>query len=73
MNWKLLYDRLDTVRKVKQVSWRGLGLELGLCPSTFTRLSKGLGVNGLNLVKIGSIVNTHHRDIIHAHGKTRKA
>ena len=36
-----LYRAVDTGRGVLGLSWRGLAAELGLNPSTFTRLSQG--------------------------------
>lgn len=36
-----LYEALDRKRQTSKMSWRGLALEIGITPSTFTRMSKG--------------------------------
>jgi len=43
--WRLdtgaLYQALDTVRRHRGESWRDMARELGLAPSTFSRLAPG--------------------------------
>lgn len=36
-----LYEALDHKRQAGKLSWRGLAQEIGITPSTFTRMSKG--------------------------------
>lgn len=36
-----LYGALDSRRRAKELSWRGLARKLGLSPSIFTRLAQG--------------------------------
>lgn len=41
INVELLYEALDQKRAAEKLSWRGLAQELGVTPSTFTRMVQG--------------------------------
>lgn len=41
LNTKVLYDALDAARKSNKLSWRQLAGEVGVSPSTMTRLANG--------------------------------
>lgn len=41
INVELLYEALDRKRETEKLSWRGLAQQLGVTPSTFTRMVQG--------------------------------
>jgi transcriptional regulator with XRE-family HTH domain len=41
INVEALYDAVDGKRQAKELSWRELASQLGITPSTFTRMSQG--------------------------------
>lgn len=47
-----LYGRLDNRRLKRDLSWRGVGRETGLPPSTFSRLSQGHPIEADALVTL---------------------
>lgn len=47
-----LHRRLDTERRSLGLSWRGVGRQTGLPPSTFSRISKGRSIEADALVSL---------------------
>lgn len=41
VNVPALYEALDAKRQAQRLSWRGLAQEMGITPSTFTRMAQG--------------------------------
>lgn len=47
-----LYRRLDAQRKDRGLSWRGVGREVGLPVSVFSRIGKGRGIEADALITL---------------------
>lgn len=52
-----LYVALDEQRRSREMSWRGVARELGVSPSTMTRLSNGLRPDADTFAKMVSWLN----------------
>lgn len=55
--WKKLYSAVDKNRTKRGISWRALAGEVGLTPSSFTRMSKGQSLSAANFVKVLQILD----------------